>query len=218
MALPITGGDQQPIGERILRRRRPPSGSCMPMQSRVRVRVRVQFSQSLLTCNDAQNWLADVVDSATNADMRSSGQAMSVRRSLGLVAFVVLAASGTGCSAHLDGQGDEETESAESDLVGCPANGAPLALTLMAPRASIEATRLAFNAAQPNGGSWRSVSAIALYRYDRCAPAPSLEDLEAVLPSDTQQNIDMLRGVASLDSEAGSPPRRSSAVRPEHRC
>lgn len=130
-----------------------------------------------------------------------------MKSGLGLALVVILTA--TGCAsavgaggAPVDAEGDREetVESTASALVVCPDEGTPLALVTRPMDQAIEDARLAFNAAEVNGGSWRSVTGVSLFRYSKCvSPSPTLADLEAELPSDVQQTIGGLRGADTLD-------------------
>lgn len=115
-----------------------------------------------------------------------------MRTSLLLVAsFAVLA----GCTAPSEPPPEADVESIESDLTKCAAP-TPLVLTPVKTKRAIEDARVAFNAAQVNGGSWQEISSVALFRYTKCM---STADLASALPSDTIQTIQSLRGADTLD-------------------
>lgn len=97
-----------------------------------------------------------------------------------------------------EGVDGEETETAVA-LKQCP-----LVLT---PAASgdVEAARLAFNAAETNGGSWKTIASIQLFEYARCArTSASLETIVNALPPD--QTIQGMPLAESVDQR----PRRGS--------
>lgn len=103
----------------------------------------------------------------------------------------------TGCAAPPpDAEG--EVDSSESDLKRCAAVE-PLVLTPVKTKKAMESARVAFNAAEGNGGSWKSIGSIALFRYTKCMSTSALED---ALPSDVVQNIQALRGSDVLDRTA----------------
>lgn len=103
----------------------------------------------------------------------------------------------TGCAAP-PSDADGEVDSNESDLKRCAAVE-PLVLTPVQTKKAMESARVAFNAAEGNGGSWKSIGSITLFRYTKCMSTTALED---ALPSDVVQNIQALRGSDALDRTA----------------
>lgn len=99
----------------------------------------------------------------------------------------------SGCTEPVEGVDAEETETAVDALKQCPLTLAPAA------SADVEAARLAFNAAETNGGSWKTIASIQLFGYARCARSASLETIVNALPSDIVQTIQGMPLAESVD-------------------